>query len=110
LAVAVGLSVVRAPARLATAAVAAAAGNGRAVRIEVNSDPPGASVTGSNGRLGVTPLVLMLPESSEVEELRFAKPGFASEVYDLHPKSGGFVFVELRPAGAPAAGSAQDRL
>jgi tRNA A-37 threonylcarbamoyl transferase component Bud32 len=110
LAAAVGLSVVRAPARLVTATVAGAAGSGRAVRIEVNSDPPGAAVTGSNGRLGVTPLVLMLPESSEVEELRFAKPGFASEVYELHPKSGGFVFVELRPAGAPAAGSAQDRL
>ncbi|HEY6477222.1 MAG TPA: serine/threonine-protein kinase [Polyangia bacterium] len=111
LAAAVGLSVVRAPAaRPVAATVAGASGSGREVRIEVNSDPPGASVTGSRGPLGVTPLVLTLPASSEVEELRFEKPGFASEVYELHPKSGGFVFVELRPAGAPGSGSAQDRL
>ncbi len=111
LAAAIGLSVVRAPGgRTATATATATSAGGREVRIEVNSDPPGASVIGSRGPLGVTPLVLTLPASSEVEELRFEKPGFAAELYELHPKSGGFVFVELRKAGAPAAGSAEDRL
>jgi eukaryotic-like serine/threonine-protein kinase len=111
LAAAVGLSVVRAPgARPAAATVTATSGGGREVRIEVNSDPPGAAVIGSRGPLGVTPLVLTLPASSEVEELRFEKPGYAPELYELHPKSGGFVFVELRLGSAPAAGSTQDRL
>jgi eukaryotic-like serine/threonine-protein kinase len=111
LAAAVALSVVRAPgARSATATATATSAGSREVRIEVNSDPPGASVVGSRGPLGVTPLVLTLPASSELEELRFEKPGFAPELYALHPKSGGFVFVELRKAGAPAAGSTEDRL
>ena len=96
----------RAGAELGTAAASGA----REVRIEVNSEPPGADVYGSHGPLGTTPLVVTLPASSEVEQLRFEKPGFAPELYELHPRSGGFVFVELRKTSGETAGSAQDRL
>jgi serine/threonine protein kinase len=88
-------------------------GDGEA-RLEVSSDPPGAGVYGSRGLLGTTPLIVNLPISSEVERLRFEKAGFSAETYDVHPRSGGFVFVELRPAAAsqddPSPGSAQDGL
>jgi tRNA A-37 threonylcarbamoyl transferase component Bud32 len=110
-AAAVALSVVRAtPATQASVATNAGAGatEGHAVRIEVGSDPSGATVTGSHGHLGVTPLVMTVPASSEVEELRFEKPGFAPELYQLRPKSGGIVFVELRRSGR-GSGSAEDR-
>jgi eukaryotic-like serine/threonine-protein kinase len=81
-------------------------------RLEVSSDPPGAAVYGSQGLLGTTPLIVNLPISSEVERLRFEKAGFSAETYDVHPRSGGFVFVELQKAAPgqddPAPGSAQD--
>ena len=109
-AAAVGLSVVRASPGLHAGLAAAGSPGAHEVRIEVNSEPPGAAVSGSHGPLGTTPLVLTLPASSEVELLRFEKPGFAPELYELHPKSGGFVFVELRKAGDDSPGSTQDRL
>ena len=109
-AAAVALSVVRASPGPHASEAAATSPEAHDVRIEVNSEPPGAAVSGSHGRLGTTPLVVTLPASSEVELLRFDKPGFAPEVYQLHPKSGGFVFVELRKAGDDRPGSAQDRL
>jgi serine/threonine protein kinase len=109
LAAAIALSVVRAPAARLGSGAAVAAG-AHDVRIEVDSDPPGATVSGSRGPLGTTPLVVTLPASSEAEQLRFEKPGFAPELYQLHPKSGGFVFVELRKTGGAEAASAQDRL
>jgi hypothetical protein len=84
-------------------------GDGEA-RLEVSSDPPGASVYGSRGFLGTTPMIVTLPKSSEVERLRFEKPGFAVEIYDVHPRSGGFVFVELQKASANAEGSPQNSL
>ena len=110
LAAAVVLSVVRASPSLHAGEAAARSPGAYDVRIEVNSEPPGAAVSGSHGPLGTTPLVMMLPVSSEIELLRFEKPGFAPELYELHPKSGGFVFVELRKAGDDSPGSAQDRL
>jgi serine/threonine protein kinase len=79
-------------------------------RLEVSSDPPGASVYGNRGFLGTTPTIVNLPISSEVERLRFEKAGFGTETYDVHPRSGGFVFVELRRAGGNAADSTQDSL
>jgi serine/threonine protein kinase len=97
----------------ATADPAGGARGGRSrdgeARLEISSEPLGATVYGSRGVLGTTPLIVTLPVSSEVERLRFEKPGFASEVYDVHPRSGGFVFVELQKA-TPAARSAQDGL
>jgi serine/threonine protein kinase len=117
LAAAIGLSVVHGPGvpggistALTTGAHQGVHDEVHDVRIEVNSDPPGASVYGSHGPLGTTPLVVTLPASSEAELLRFEKPGFAPEIYELHPKSGGFVFVELRKAKGAEAPSAQDRL
>ncbi len=112
LAAGAALSVTRsAPGAHGGAELGAVAANGaHDVRIEVNSDPPGAAVTGSHGPLGTTPLVVTVPASSEVELLHLEKPGFAPEVYQLHPRSGGVVFVELRPANGENAGSAQDRL
>jgi serine/threonine protein kinase len=112
LAAAVALSVVRSTpgARTGAGRGAAAASGAREVRIEVNSEPSGAAVYGSHGPLGTTPLVVTLPASSELEQLRFEKSGFAPEIYELHPRSGGFVFVELRKASGENAGSAQDRL
>lgn len=109
LAAAIGLSAVRNSGARPTPAAAGTTG-AHDVRIEVNSDPPGAAVYGSHGPLGTTPLVVTLPASSETELLRLEKPGFAPEIYELHPKSGGFVFVELRRAGGDNAASAQDRL
>jgi serine/threonine protein kinase len=108
-AAAIALSVLRGPAARVANGAAVAMG-AHDVRIEVDSDPPGASVSGSRGPLGTTPLVMTLPASSEAELLRFEKPGFAPELYQLHPRSGGFVFVEMRKASGAEAASAQDRL
>ncbi len=91
----------------ATAARGTGSGDAEA-RLEISSDPPGATVYGSRGFLGTTPLIVNLPISSEVERLRFEKAGFAAEIYDVHPRSGGFVFVELQKASRSAEGSAQD--
>jgi len=91
------------------AAHGARRGDGEA-RLEVSSDPPGATVYGSRGFLGTTPMIVNLPISSEVERLRFEKAGFAAETYDVHPRSGGFVFVELQKAAANAEDSTQDSL
>jgi serine/threonine protein kinase len=109
LAVAIGLWVVRAPeaGKVSPAAVATGA---RDVRIEVSSEPLGATVTGSRGVLGTTPLVVTVPASAEIEPLRFEKPGWEPQVYELRPRSGGFVFVELHRAADDNAGSTQDRL
>jgi serine/threonine protein kinase len=68
------------------------------VKIEVDSDPPGAQVSGSGGPLGTTPLTVSLPASIESEQLRFEKPGFSPILYEVRPKSAGIVFVELKPA------------
>jgi eukaryotic-like serine/threonine-protein kinase len=67
------------------------------VRIEVNSEPAGATVRSSRGMLGTTPFVVTLPASSEVEHLRFEKPGFEPQIYEVRPRSAAFVFVELQP-------------
>jgi hypothetical protein len=91
----------------AAAAHGARSGDGEA-RLEVSSDPPGATVYGSRGFLGTTPLIVNLPISSQVERLRFEKSGFAAETYDVHPRSGGFVFVELQKASGNAEPSTQD--
>jgi eukaryotic-like serine/threonine-protein kinase len=96
---------------VATAGVAY--GPGRAegeARLEVSSDPPGAAVYGSRGFLGTTPMIVNLPISSEVERLRFEKSGFRAETYDVHPRSGGFVFVELQRVSGNAEDSTQNGL
>ncbi len=67
------------------------------VRIEVDSEPSGARVSGSRGFLGTTPLQVTLPMSSESEELRFEKPGFKSTTYEVRPERPGMIFVELKP-------------
>jgi eukaryotic-like serine/threonine-protein kinase len=69
----------------------------REVRIEVSSEPAGATVSGSRGPLGITPFTVTLSTSVEAERLRFEKPGFEPQLYEVHPRSGGFVFVELQP-------------
>ena len=63
------------------------------------SEPAGATVRGSRGMLGTTPFVVTLPASTEIEHLRFEKPGFEPQTYEVRPRSAGFVFVELQPAG-----------
>jgi hypothetical protein len=79
----------------------AAARSGGTVAIEVDSEPSGATVFGSAGRLGTTPFTLRLSGAIENERLRFEKPGYEPASYDLRPRSAGVVFVELRPeAGA----------
>jgi serine/threonine-protein kinase len=83
------------PRRAAPAGAPAAAG---LVRIEVNSEPAGAVVSGAGGLLGTTPLTVSLPASTEVETLRFEKPGYAPATYEVRPQSAGVVFVELRRA------------
>lgn len=80
------------------------------VRIELTSEPPGATVSGRRGPLGATPLVLTLPASAGVQQLWFEKSGFAREPYELRPKSGGLVFVELHHLAGAEARSAKDRL
>jgi hypothetical protein len=93
----------------AGATAQARSGDGEA-RLEVSSEPAGATVYGSRGFLGTTPMIVNLPISSQVERLRFEKPGFAAEIYDVHPRSGGFVFVELQKVRPNAEGSTQDGL
>jgi serine/threonine-protein kinase len=98
-AVAWALHVREAPALTAAAAAATpAAAAAGVVRIDVDSDPAGARVTGSQGTLGSTPLTITLPASTESEHLRFEKAGFLPATYDVRPKSAGIVFVELKPA------------
>jgi serine/threonine-protein kinase len=79
-----------------SAAQAAQPPVGGLVRIEVNSEPAGAAVSTSGGLLGTTPLTVSLPASTEVETLRFEKPGYAPATYEVRPQSAGVVFVELR--------------
>jgi hypothetical protein len=67
------------------------------VRIEVDSEPTGARVSGSRGFLGTTPLQVTLPMSAESEELRFEKPGYKSMTYEVRPERPGMIFVELKP-------------
>jgi serine/threonine protein kinase len=75
-----------------------AAGGQAMVKIEVDSEPAGASVSGSQGSLGKTPLTVILPASTESEQLLFEKPGFVPTTYEVRPQSAGIVFVELKPA------------
>src|SRR5262249_54499085 len=64
----------------------------------VASEPRGAAVFGSQGRLGPTPLTARLPASTETERLRFEKPGYRTAFYEVRPRSAGAVFVELQRA------------
>jgi eukaryotic-like serine/threonine-protein kinase len=68
------------------------------VEIEIESEPSGALVRSSRGRLGTTPLKLTLPSSSAVERLSVELPGYEREIYDVRPTKSSFVFVELQPA------------
>jgi hypothetical protein len=72
------------------------------VRIEIDSEPSGARVFGSQGLLGETPLVATFPHSAESQTLRIEKPGFAPTTYELRPQGPGVVFVELRPSSGGA--------
>jgi hypothetical protein len=58
------------------------------VTISISSDPPGASVLAGDGRsLGVTPLTLQLPRSSEPMLFRVSKPGYVEGQLRLVPDS-----------------------
>jgi hypothetical protein len=67
------------------------------VRIEVESEPAGATVHDGTTVLGTTPLAVTLPSSAEFRKLRFEKPGYAPVFYDVRPQTSGLVFVQLQP-------------
>lgn len=71
------------------------------VRIEIQSEPFGASVEGTKGKLGLTPVTVTLPRSARLERLRFEKPGYLPTSYDVRPESDGFVYVELQRDPSP---------
>jgi PEGA domain len=83
--------------RPASAPPGASVSAAKAVKIDVDSEPQGAVVTGSDGLLGKTPLTVTLPASRELELLRFEKPGYHPLTYEVRPESAGVVFVQLRP-------------
>ena len=77
----------------------------RTVKVAVDSDPQGASVTTpalSNGApLGDTPLILELPRGDAPIEVTFAKTGFAPLVYRLIPLKDRDVAVRLERSTPP---------
>jgi hypothetical protein len=78
------------------------------VRVAVDSDPQGASVTTpavrDGARLGDTPLVVELPRADVAVDVTFAKPGFLPLVYRVIPHQDRDVAVRLERVGpvAPA--------
>jgi hypothetical protein len=77
----------------------------RTVKVAVDSDPQGASVTtpalGNGAPLGDTPLILELPRGDVPIEVTFAKTGFAPLVYRLIPLKDRDVAVRLERAPPP---------
>jgi serine/threonine protein kinase len=73
------------------------AGASASVRIEVESDPAGATVHDGTALLGTTPLAVTLPSSAEARRLRLEKTGYEPAFYEVKPQSSGLVFVELQP-------------
>ncbi len=51
--------------------------HGTSEQIQVNSDPPGATVTLHNGESAVTPFSLTVPRNEDLQ-LHFSKPGYQS--------------------------------
>jgi serine/threonine-protein kinase len=73
------------------------------VRVEVQSQPDGAAVYREGHRLGVTPLVLTLPRSLQMEHIQLRAVGFLARGYDFRPDNDALALVELERAGVHAA-------
>ena len=70
--------------------------------VRIDSDPPGASVTGPEGELlGTTPLTADLP-SGDALALRFTKRGYRPHDEEVRPEEGAALSVRLRPRSTGA--------
>jgi serine/threonine-protein kinase len=86
------------PAALAAAAPAT-------VKLDLDSSPRGASVTGPRGEpLGATPVIVTVPRGAEPRAFTIARPGYQSATYQLRPDHDAVAFIEL--ARDHAAGGA----
>jgi serine/threonine-protein kinase len=77
------------------------------VRVALDSSPQGATVTGAAGPVGKTPLIMELPRSEQVVELKLTKPGFVPLLFKVIPQQDKDVVATLkRGGGRPALAAA----
>jgi eukaryotic-like serine/threonine-protein kinase len=89
--------------RRAPAPVAALPSRPVTVRVNFNSDPDGAMVTGSGKTLGLTPLSIEVPYSDSAVEYVFRKHGFETKTMYIVPNLPSPVFASLQELEAPKA-------
>jgi hypothetical protein len=76
---------------------------GRTEKIAVNSDPPGALVTLSDGETKVTPFSITVPRNQDLQ-FHFSKPGYQStDVSDNSQVEGAYGAVDIIPLMIPWA-------
>jgi len=69
------------------------------IRFELDSQPRGANVLGSDGVLvGITPLSLSVPRASGARTFTIAKAGYHDAAYELDPSRDSSAFIELQRA------------
>jgi hypothetical protein len=73
------------------------------VRVALDSTPQGATVTGADGPLGKTPLLLQLPRSQDVVQLTLTKPGFQATPVKVIPYQDKDLVAKLKRAAARPA-------
>jgi hypothetical protein len=77
------------------------------VRVALDSSPQGATVTDASGPIGKTPLIMDLPRSDQVVELKLTKPGFVPLLFKVIPQQDKDVVATLkRGGGRPALAAA----
>jgi hypothetical protein len=75
------------------------------VRVALDSAPQGATVTAASGPVGKTPVILQLPRSEEVVELKLTKPGFVPLLFKVIPQQDKDVVAKLQ-RGSSRSGAA----
>jgi len=77
------------------------------VRVALDSTPQGATVNGTAGPLGKTPLSFQLPRSQETVELTLTKPGYTPMSFKVVPSQDKDLVASLhRTSGHPNAATA----
>ena len=75
------------------------------VRVALDSAPQGATVTAASGPVGKTPVILQLPRSEEVVELKLTKPGFVPLLFKVIPQQDKDVVAKLQRGSSRSAGA-----
>jgi hypothetical protein len=80
------------------------------VSVKVESDPPGAEITGDGGKLlGVTPTTLAVARSDRPLQFELSKTGYASSKHSVVPDRDVSAFLNLRVEDDPARRRAAHR-